>query len=145
MSGEVSSTSQHPPVATFAHSWEISTAACSFKSANQKKKRKDTPSGKSVQSVGVRVHTPPRLHYLRYGWASGIVQCLCLSEGFDLRSFLSTVTPCARQLRRHADPTRNLACIIYQQPFSNEGAFRVMCAVLIGESTPNAHHMPQSI
>ena len=81
-----------------------------------KKKKKDTPSESSVQSVGVRVHTPPRLHYLRSGWAPGSVQCLCLSDGFDLRSFLSAVTPYARQLHRHADPTRNLACLNSQRP-----------------------------
>ena len=36
----------------------------------QKEEGKDTLSEKPVQSVGVRVHTPPRLHYLRYGWAT---------------------------------------------------------------------------
>ena len=30
-------------------------------------------------------------------------------------------------------------------PNCNEGASRVMCAVLIAENTANAHHMPQSI
>ena len=49
-----------------------------LKCHSKKEEGKDTPSEKSVQSVGVRVHTPPRLHYLRSRWASGIVQCLCL-------------------------------------------------------------------
>ena len=62
MAGEVPSTPQHPPVATFA-----------------------------------------------YGWVPGIVQCLCLCEGFDLRSFLSAVTPHTSP-HRHAPLLATVAC-----------------------------------
>ena len=84
----------------------------------QKEESKDTLSEKSVQSVGVRVHTPPRLHYLRYGWASGSVLCLCRSEGDVLRS----QALCGHAVRTSSAQARKIGG-------------------LIAGNTPNAHRM----
>ena len=137
MAGEVPSTPQHPPVATFAYGWVpgivqclclcegfdlrsflsavtphtsphrhaplLATVACCFSSAIRRKKKKDTPSEKSVQSVGVRVHTPPRLHYLRYGWASVAFAAFSLqAKALTSVRKLSAVTPLPFATTPHA-------------------------------------------
>ena len=85
-----------------------------IKCQSKKEESKDTLSEKSVQSVGVRVHTPPRLHSLR------------LRLGFGELSLHSVAGDCGdskklRRLRRpslyFARPLRaTAACSLYQRP-----------------------------
>ena len=78
----------------------------------KKRKGKTRPARNPCSRSECEYVTPPRLHSLRYGWATGIVQCLCLR--WRCRTRKRHAVRC--QLHRHADLPRNLACMNSQRP-----------------------------
>ena len=100
-----------------------------IESAIRRKKKKDTLSEKSVQSVGVRVHTPPRLHSLRLRLGSGSACSACALVVTDDSKKLRR--PHRLALRRHAAPTRNRRLQSLSTSLVKSGASRVKSAGLL--------------
>ena len=108
VSGEVSSTSQHPPVATFALCWRISTVACSFSRVSiKKRKRKTRQASNPFQSAHCarearrNRNVPPSTTFAPVGLRAACSVCA-------LAKALTSVRSSLRSRRTHVSCTGTL-------------------------------------